>query len=230
MNLFEQTAMHTSTPVSPCPDQQDRRRTARVPRRMFSVREQVVLRGAERFETHIVISGMLGRYSLTSDGQRQFTGLLLPGDVIGLEALFNLRIPDNAVARCATVAQPVSPADLEEPALRQLLWEALERQTALAGEWMLNLGARPALQRLAYFFHETMTRMRALGIGHRGHQQLPLTQVELADFLALTPVHVNRCLGILRASGLATFYRGRLLVSDPARLARFAAAKEALDS
>jgi CRP-like cAMP-binding protein len=168
---------------------------------------------------------MLARYSLTPDGRRQFTALLLPGDVVGLEALFNLRIPDNAVALSATIIQPLSPADLQHPGTRQMLWDALERQTDRAGDWMLNLGGRPAAARLAYFFHDTLTRMRALGIGSGEHHQLPLTQVELADFLALTPVHVNRCLAILRASGLAVFYRGRLQVPDPVRLSRIQAGK-----
>lgn len=194
------------------------------------MREQVITRGSERSQPHIVISGMLARYSLTPDGRRQFNALLLPGDVLGLESLFNLRMADSAVALSATVAQPVSHADLRQTALQQTLWEALERQTALAGEWMLNLGARPALQRLAYFFHETMGRMQPLASAGAGHLQLPLTQVELADFLALTPVHVNRCLSVLRAGGLATFYRGRLTVPDPRKLARFADSEEALDS
>ena len=203
---------------------------ARMPRRMISARERMIVRAAERSESHIVISGMLARYSLTPDGRRQFTALLLPGDVVGLEALFNLRIPDNAVALSATIIQPLSPADLQHPGTRQMLWDALERQTDRAGDWMLNLGGRPAAARLAYFFHDTLTRMRALGIGSGEHHQLPLTQVELADFLALTPVHVNRCLAILRASGLAVFYRGRLQVPDPVRLARFADSDEAFES
>ena len=230
MYLLEPKPGTVMTPVPPCSEQQDVRYTGRAPCRMFSIREQVITRGTERSETHIVISGMLARYGLTPDGRRQFNALLLPGDVIGLEALFNLRIADSAIALTATVAQPVAPLDLQQTALRQMLWEALERQTVLAGEWMLNLGARPALQRLAFFFHETMTRMQALGIGDAGHQQLPLTQVELADFLALTPVHVNRCLSLLRITGLATFYRGRLMVADPAKLAHFADSEAVLDS
>lgn len=230
MNLFEPQPRTVITPVAPVREPQVIQRMVRLPRRMFSAREQVIVRGTERSETHIVISGMLARDSLTPDGRRQFQALLLPNDVIGLEALFNLRTADHAIALTATVAQPVSQPDLQQTATQQMLWEALERQTALAGEWMLNLGARPALQRLAYFFHETMTRMRSLGIGADGHQQLPLTQVELADFLALTPVHVNRCLAILRANGLATFYRGVLTVANPARLARFADSEEVLES
>lgn len=226
MSVLETQPRAEMTPVSPAREPQEIRRMLRLPRRMFSARDQVIARGSERSETHVVVSGMLARYSLTPDGRRQFNALLLPNDVIGLEAFFNLRTADHAIALTATVAQPLSQADLQQTALQQMLWEALERQTALAGEWMLNLGARPALQRLAYFFHETMTRMRSLGIGADGNQQLPLTQVELADFLALTPVHVNRCLSILRTSGLATFYRGRLTVPDPTRLARFADSEE----
>lgn len=207
---------------SPAPMPHDSRLIVQTPRRVFRARTQLVRCGSDRFEAHIVISGMVGRYTLTSDGSRQFTALLLPGDVIGIESLFNVRSCDNAIALTATVCLPVGSTELYEPAIRNQVWEALESQMALASEWTLNLGARPGLQRLAYFFHTTMTRMQALGNGDGIHYLLPLTQVELADFLALTPVHVNRCLAVLKATGHATFQRGRLVVLDGEGLRRLA--------
>jgi CRP-like cAMP-binding protein len=204
------------------PPLQEWRSFVQMPRKVFRPRAQLFRCGTERFEAHIVISGMVCRYTLTPDGRRQFTALLLPGDVIGIESLFNVRACDNAMALTATVCQSVSSMQLHEPAIRDQLWDALERQTVLASEWTLNLGARPALQRLAYFFHATMTRMQALSNGDGIHYQIPLTQVELADFLALTPVHINRCLAVLKATGHATFQRGRLVVLDSQKLRRLA--------
>ena len=51
---------------------------------------------------------------------------------------------------------------------------------------------------------------------------LPLTQDELADATALTPVHVNRTLQRLRNEGLITFRSGLLTVLDMPGLQRAA--------
>jgi len=188
--------------------------------RRFRARERVLR--FEKLETYMVTDGMLCRYTLTSDGRRQFNALLLPGDVIGLESAFNLRCTDTVLALTPAVCRMLGPTELFELPLSRLIREALERQTILAGQWMLNLGTRPAPQRLAYFLHETLTRMDTLGHGADGCHHLPLTQVELADILALTPVHVNRCLAFLKSAGLANFHRGRLQVRDAVALGRFA--------
>jgi len=215
MDLTERSTEHGQRHFSTTYAQQVRR-----PQRRFRPRERVI--GFERFETHRVIEGMLCRYTLTPDGRRQFNALLLPGDVVGLECVFNLRCADIVLALTPAVCQTLSPTELFEWPQSQVIREALERQTLLAGHWMSNLGARQAPQRLAYFLHETLTRMHTVGHGASVCHHLPLTQVELADFLALTPVHVNRCLAFLKSAGLATFHRGRLQVRDPEALARFA--------
>ena len=48
--------------------------------------------------------------------------------------------------------------------------------------------------------------------------ELPLTQAELADTLALSAVHVNRTLMELRRLGLVTFQDRYASIHDPARL------------
>lgn len=187
-------------------------------RRVFSAREQVTISVAGRAETHLVISGILCRYTLTPDGRRQFTALLLPGDLVGFESLLNLRCVDNTIALTSSVCQQVLQSDLT----REKWWEAIERQTLAASEWIANVGTRPALARMAFFFHETLTRLQTLGISDGWRCQLPLAQVELADFLALTPVHINRCLATLRRTGVATFRSGRLEVANLQELRRIA--------
>jgi CRP-like cAMP-binding protein len=176
----------------------------------------------EALGSHIIIDGIACRFTLTPDGGRQFTELLLPGDVIALEWLLNLPCADNVVALTRTLCRPLARRDLSEPDSRRILRDAVQRQLLVANEWILNLGARPAPQRLAHFFHETLMRMRVLGIGACDGCDLPLTQVELGDFLALTPVHINRCLGILRRGGMATFRSGRLTVHDLDKLRQYA--------
>jgi len=224
MELIEQQAIFTRERASAagCHVVNELRPVGRTAERVFSAHELIASRAHERPATRIISSGIACRFTSTPDGRRQFTELLLPGDVVGLECILNLPCADNVIALTTTACRTFVRADLNDPGCRQILREASERQLLVASEWILNLGTRPALQRLAYFFLETLNRMRALGIGNGSRYELPLTQVELADFLALTPVHINRCLGMLRGRGVCTFRGGRLAVHDLEKLRQHA--------
>ena len=55
-----------------------------------------------------------------------------------------------------------------------------------------------------------------------GNLALPLSQVVLADALGMTPVHINRVLKELRASGAMDIQRRSLVIRDPVRLVQIA--------
>jgi hypothetical protein len=56
--------------------------------------------------------------------------------------------------------------------------------------------------------------MQAVGLADGTRCELPLTQVELADTLALSTVHVNRTLQELRRQGLVSLSSGMLEIHD----------------
>jgi hypothetical protein len=49
---------------------------------------------------------------------------------------------------------------------------------------------------------------------------LPMTQLDLADALGLTPVHVNRVMKVLRNDGLMEFRRNVVKLKDAEKLAQ----------
>jgi CRP-like cAMP-binding protein len=77
-------------------------------------------------------------------------------------------------------------------------------------EWLLNVGRRSALERLAHLFCELYLRMKVVGFVHDESYGLPITQSELADTAGITIVHANRSLQELRRRGLIEM-RGRSL-------------------
>jgi len=94
-----------------------------------------------------------------------------------------------------------------------LCWVALVEE-AIAREWLVSVGQRTALERLAHLLCETFTRMDTVGLSDRGRCELPLTQMELADSVALSTVHVNRTLQELRRQGLVSLSTGMLEIHD----------------
>jgi hypothetical protein len=61
---------------------------------------------------------------------------------------------------------------------------------------------------------ECFARLNAVGLAPRNDCYLPITQRDIADALALSPVHVNRMLMELRRMGLVVFRGRRLHIPD----------------
>jgi CRP-like cAMP-binding protein len=87
---------------------------------------------------------------------------------------------------------------------------------------VLSLGRRTALARLAHFFCELHVRLGIVGLADGLSFRLDLTQVDIAECLGLTSIHVNRMLKVLREDGLAELRGGTVEILDLAGLRRVA--------
>ena len=69
-------------------------------------------------------------------------------------------------------------------------------------EWLLNVGGRTSIERVAHLFSELLLRLQVVGLGSEDSYELPVSQAELADTTGMSHVHVNRTLKELRGRGL----------------------------
>jgi CRP-like cAMP-binding protein len=90
--------------------------------------------------------------------------------------------------------------------------------SAIASEWLVNIGRRGAKARIAHLLCEIATRFGATGAGNAFAFNLPVTQHHLAEATGLSVVHVNRSLQALKKSGLAVLVGPDVQVLDWARL------------
>ena len=100
------------------------------------------------------------------------------------------------------------------PRITRALWWTTLVEESVTREWIVNVGQRSAFERLAHLFCEIFARLRAVGLTHENRCELPLTQIELADTLALSAVHVNRTLMEMRRARLVTFQNRQLVIHD----------------
>jgi CRP-like cAMP-binding protein len=84
----------------------------------------------------------------------------------------------------------------------QAMWYETLVDAAIFREWTLNVGRRDAGARTAHLLCEFAIRLDAAGLGEQSNFELPMTQEQLADALALSVVHINRTLKALAAEGL----------------------------
>jgi hypothetical protein len=83
----------------------------------------------------------------------------------------------------------------------RFLVEYLEDEGVLR-ERIIDEGRRDAYGRIAFLNYETFLRIKAFGVIDDDKFVFPVTQVDLADAMGLTPVHVNRMLKQLRDENL----------------------------
>jgi CRP-like cAMP-binding protein len=188
-------------------------------------REDLIREGEAPTDVHLIIEGFACRYKLLADGTRQIMAYLVPGDFCDLH-VFILKAMDHSIATlsCCTVVKIPRQRILElteRPAIARALWWAALVDEATLREWLVNIGARPAEQRVAHLLCELLLRLRAVGLANGGQYELPVTQQELGDTTGLTNVHVNRVLQSLRRDGLITFKNKNLVILDTERLETF---------
>ena len=178
-----------------------------------------LIRPGERGKSLILVDGWIVREMEFPDGRRQITALFLPGDIFDLHA--------DLVKECGYCLRAVTDANVAElthSAFEQLAVANLELDEALTWgqleqmanqtEWLANLGQLSAVERVAHFFCEVFWRLRAVGLTRGDECDMPLTQIELAEVLGVTPVHMNRSLKDLRERGFVELRRPKLKILD----------------
>lgn len=164
----------------------------------------LVREGAPADECILIISGFAYRHKLTEDGARQIVSLHIAGDFIDLEGALLTVADHNAqtLTRCEVATIPVaSIIELldNHPRVGRALWVDTLIDGSIFREWIMNVGRRPAKERIAHLLCEIGRRLEVADLSKRTAYDFPMTQEQLADATGLTPVHVNRTLKALEA-------------------------------
>lgn len=164
----------------------------------------------------VILDGMACRFKLRSCGARQITAYMIPGDFCDLDLLLRPRM-DHALATlsaCRVVRLTPETIDATSASIARAMRRATLVDDATLREWLVNIGSRSAIQRIAHLFCELLTRFRAVGLAHGDSYELPVSQLDLADTTGLSTVHVNRTLQELKRQGLIELRSRSLMIRD----------------
>jgi CRP/FNR family nitrogen fixation transcriptional regulator len=147
-----------------------------------------------------VVSGVVRTTRLLSDGRRQVAGFYFTGDVFGLEPSEIHQTCAEAITDCRIAL--VKRAALERAADREVstareLWAITARDLQRMQAHMLLLGRKGAVERLAIFLLDMETRTAG-----RGSVDLPMSRIDIADYLGMTFETVSRSLTQLERDGV----------------------------
>ncbi|MDB5645475.1 Crp/Fnr family transcriptional regulator [Methylobacterium sp.] len=175
----------------------------------------------------VVLEGFACWHQYRQTGARQITAYLVPGDLCEWDTALIGRT-DHAVSTIS----PCRIARISREALRNSygaqtgLAKALRMSSlvyeATLREWVVNVGCRTALERIAHLFCELHVRLDAVGLASGLGFDLPLTQGDLAVTVGLSNVHVNRSLQALRRDRFIDLRGRRLTILDWAGLSNLA--------
>lgn len=187
--------------------------------REVGAREDVIAQGDRTGGVKLLLEGFACRYKVLEDGRRQIVSYFVPGDLCDLRVFILKRMDHSIGAISPCNVATISPDNVLKltntyPTLTRALWWSTLVEEAVLREWIVNVGQRTALERMAHLFCELLYRFRAVGLNHGMSCTLPLTQVELAETLGLSSVHVNRTLQELRRQKLITLDAGKLTIQN----------------
>ncbi|HEV7352226.1 MAG TPA: Crp/Fnr family transcriptional regulator [Brevundimonas sp.] len=175
----------------------------------------------------LLISGICVRMNVLRDGSRSITQLSLAGDFVDLHSLLIPQM-DHAILTLTDCWVSRAPhariRSLAErcPHLARLLWLETVIDGAIHRQWLHRMATQDALGRLAHLICETEARLAVVDLVEDDSFDFPLTQVDLADCLGLSTVHVNRTLMSLRRLQLVEWRAGRMRLLDRERLQQLA--------
>jgi CRP-like cAMP-binding protein len=190
--------------------------------RELGPRRSIIREGDRPEHVHLIVEGWAARYKLLTDGSRQITAFLIPGDFCDLHVTI-LDEMDHSIstltrARVAYVPRGRMEELTARPHIARAFWWATLVDEAVLRAWVVNIGRRDAHEAIGHLMCELYLRMKVVGLTTDHSYELPLTQEEIGDALGLTPVHVNRILQRMRADGLISLERGALTIHDYRRL------------
>ena len=187
--------------------------------------QYIVWEGDKPQNTCLLLSGFAYRHKSAGGGGRQIMSIHMKGDVVDLQNSL-LGVADHNVQMLSKGSVALIPVEamrkiaFDRPSVGMALWYETLVEGSIFREWILNIGRRDALTRIAHLLCEFALRLEIVELGKQTEFELPITQEQLADAVALTSVYVNTSLMKLESSGLIKRSKRMIIVNDWHELAK----------
>jgi CRP/FNR family transcriptional regulator len=182
--------------------------------------------------------GTVRLFKALPDGRRQITGFMGVGHFLGLKVSGTAASPGHYVFSAEAIGEVqicrFTRANLltkftEFPALERKIFDAVTHELVIAQEQMLLLGRKTAVERVASFLLSwaDLTALCPAGIpAQKLTVALPMSRMDLADYLGVTMETVSRALSQLKKAGLIDLpHSHKVVLLAPRKLAALAGAE-----
>lgn len=164
--------------------------------------------GDELTALYAIRSGTIKSYTLSESGEEQITAFHLPGDLIGFDAIMEMKHIGFAQALETSMICEI-PFDILDdlagkmPKIRHQIMRLMSNEIKSDQEMILLLSKMSAEEKLAAFLHNLSQRYSARGFS--AHEfRLTMTRGDIGNYLGLTIETISRLLGRFQKSGMIT--------------------------
>ena len=185
---------------------------------------------ADRVTTYSnILAGVVKLTKMLADGREQIVGLQFAPDFMGRPFQSNRSISAEASGDVLVCSFPKTAIDRlikDSPNLEHRLLEQTLQELDEAREWMVTLGRKSALEKIASFLLLIAIHYNPEALDEEGPItfDLPLTRTDIADYLGTTVETVSRNLTKLRKEGVIGIEDNRhFTIPNLARLEKRAA-------
>lgn len=195
--------------------------------RRYAARQDVIREGDKPGPVFVLLEGWACRYKILPSGTRQVMAFLMPGDSCDLHVNILAEMDHSIQAISPALIATISRSEMQEmlddyPNIARAMYAAQLIDEATMRAWIVSMGRRSSIERVAHLMCELYVRARSIGLADDDSFAFPLSQLILADALGMTAVHINRVLKELRLRGAMELNRGSLNIIDPIKLVQIA--------
>lgn len=170
---------------------------------------------------YAVRSGCVKSYLDTENGEEQVLGFHLPGELVGMDAIYRGSHQCSAIALdtamvCRLPFNELSEMTRQVPNLQKQLFRLMSRD--LENSYTLS-GQHTVEERLAAFLLGFGERMQARGFS-ANHFVLPMSRQDIASYLRLAPETISRALGRFAEESLIEISRREIRLKNRPNLER----------
>jgi CRP/FNR family nitrogen fixation transcriptional regulator len=180
--------------------------------------EEIVAQEDDATNCYFIVSGCVRTVRLMEDGRRQVGEFLFAGDLFGWEALdkhdFGAEAVTPVTLRRYSRRDVDRLADQDRDVARRL-YELSSRRLRAGRDHMVLLGRKTAAERIASFIMEMLERTPEV----RSRIELPMSRLDMGDYLGLTIETVCRRLSRLRLEGTIAIEGSKIVIRDRHALA-----------
>ncbi len=158
-----------------------------------------------------VRSGSIKTFTESEQGDEQITGLYLPGELIGLDAIHDSQHPCSAIALETTSLCELPFETLEElsstiPELHHQLFRIMSKEIASDQSLLMLMAQKSADERLAAFLVNLSTRLKARSFSETEFN-LTMSRKDIGNYLGLTIETISRTFSRFQSEGLLSTQR-----------------------
>ncbi|QIB64498.1 fumarate/nitrate reduction transcriptional regulator Fnr [Kineobactrum salinum] len=175
---------------------------------------------------YAVRSGALKGFCGTRDGKEQVTGFYLPGEVLGMDGISNGHHASSALALetsaiCEIPFDSLQRLSASLPGLQRHLFQLMSREITEDQLLITLLGKNTAEERVATLLL-SISRRNARRQLSASQFRLPMSRVDIGNYLGLTVETISRVFSRLQKNGVLRVDNKEIEILDPETLQRAA--------